>query len=94
MGFEKQTIDISVSSPDQLATSKFISTNNAQDGLEFNAEKAVYDLKDNTINAEGVPFIRVANVMIKPKNGKVIVRENANMDKLEDCTIVMNAFTK
>ncbi len=92
--FEKQTIDISVSSTDQLATSKFISTNPAQDGLEFNAERATYDLKDNTINAEGVPFIRVANVMIKPKDGKVIVRENANMDRLEDCTIIMNAFTK
>ena len=92
--FEAQTIKLSVSDASQLNSSKFISTNPLQDGLEFNATKATYDLKENTINAEGVPFIRVANVLIKPKDGKLTIRENANMDRLEDCVIIMNAFTK
>ncbi|MGB0524070.1 MAG: hypothetical protein ACPGJS_13965 [Flammeovirgaceae bacterium] len=92
--FEKQIIEISVGDTSQLTTSKFVSTNPAQEGLEFSANKAIYDLRDNTINAEGVPFIKVANVLIKPDGGKLQVSENAEMQELENATIVLNAFTK
>ncbi|MGB0522620.1 MAG: hypothetical protein ACPGJS_06655 [Flammeovirgaceae bacterium] len=74
--------------------SSFTSLNPRQDELEFTAKSAVYNQKDLTLNIDGVEGIRVANVLIMPDSGKVVVRENAEMDVLNNSTVIINSFTK
>lgn len=74
--------------------SSFTSLNPKQDELEFTAKSAIYDQKDLTLNIDGVEAIRVANVLIMPDEGKVVVRENAEMDVLNNSTVIINSFTK
>jgi hypothetical protein len=91
--FEKQEVDVKAEDNERQQY-KFVSTNPTQLGLEFDATRAIYDIKDIKLNIEGVNGITVGNVRIVPNEGKVVVRENADMDVLHKATIEMNQFTK
>jgi len=69
---------------------EFLSVNPAQDSLIFLADSAVYDLQDNMLDIEGVEFINVADAIIYPDDKYVGVRENADMEPLENSTILAN----
>ena len=91
---DQNTLVMSVDGDSDLGLGKFTSNNRRQDSLEIFASDAVYDLNEHILNLEGVPYITVANVRILPDSGKVLVRENAQIDELENATIEMNAFNK
>ncbi len=71
-----------------------ISTHPAQDSLMFSATKAIYNLKEYVINAEGVRFIRVADAAIFPYDGKVKIFKKAEIETLYNSKILANVTTK
>lgn len=78
----------------KLEGSQFISIHPDQDSLSFFAPKARYDLKKHIIYADGVRFFQVADVMIYPDSGKVVIEKNAKMRMLENAKIVASYITQ
>jgi len=72
----------------------YMSTHAGQDSLRFISPEMNYQLQDNTINAEKVEFIAVADARIKPHAGKVTVEEGAKMRKLEESVIIADTVDK
>lgn len=91
---DQNTLVMSVDGANDIGLGKFTSNNRRQDSLEIFASDAVYDLDEHILNLEGVPYITIANVRIIPDSGRVLVRENADIDEMENATIEMNAFNK
>jgi hypothetical protein len=79
--------------PDQpLEDSYFYTTRKDLDSLNFNAEKAVYDLKTQELRVSGIPFIIVADAKITPENNEVLILENAKIGTLKNTTIVLDTL--
>lgn len=77
------------SAEDELEkNSKFYSIHPEQDSLSFVVPKATYDIESYTINASEVPFIDVADARISPYEGNVVVMRDADMQVLENATLL------
>ncbi|MDZ7740269.1 MAG: hypothetical protein U5Q03_00465 [Bacteroidota bacterium] len=74
--------------------SEFISTRPDQDSLAFFSQKAVYDMQDYTIDAEGVKIIKVADAGIFPGDGRVRIYQDARMESLNDAYIIADTASK
>jgi hypothetical protein len=86
--------DFVIDTDESKAASNFFSVNELQDSLNFLAPKAIYDIKNTVIRANKVKFITVADSKITPDSGKVVIRERAKMDPLQNATIVSNYVTQ
>ncbi|MEI8202952.1 MAG: hypothetical protein WCH34_08070 [Bacteroidota bacterium] len=73
---------------------EIISTHPAQDSLRFRSTKAIYNLKDYIIDAQGVSVIRVADAAIFPENKEVTILRKAEMKQLQNAKIIANTDTK
>lgn len=89
-----QTIEARVGAGMGGITPEFLSTNVTQDSLKFESPKAVYSLKDYTLKAERIPYIDIADSRLFLKDGKVTIRENANMDELDSTKLIANRDDK
>ncbi len=76
---------------DEHGRNFFYSMHPQQDSLQFMAASGEYNLKDNTINAGGVPFIAVADTYIIPDSGKVSVAADATMKTLRNAKIMADS---
>ena len=74
--------------------SRYVSTAPGQDSLEWKSPLAKFDLDNFIIKAEKVDHIDVADAIVYPDSGKVIVRAEAKIDPLENAKIVANRITK
>ncbi len=74
--------------------SEFVSIHPLQDSLRFFAPLAIYSLKDYLIKAEQVDHIDVADAIIKPDKGNVVVERNAKMQTLRNAEIVADRTNK
>jgi hypothetical protein len=74
--------------------SEFISTHPKQDSLAFFSQKAVYDMIDYTISAEGVKIIKVADAAIYPGDGDVEILRDAALKTLNDAYIIADTASK
>lgn len=72
----------------------FVSTNPNQYGLSFSGEKANYNLETNLLKIEGVPEIKVADALIIPGDGLVVIEANAEMKPLEKVTIIADTLNR
>ena len=68
--------------------STFVSTHPDQDSISFIAKHANYSLKDYILYAKGVDSISVADAIIFPDSGKVVLNPNAIISTLENSTII------
>tara|TARA_B100001093_G_scaffold328588_1_gene313608 strand:+ start:60865 stop:65322 length:4458 start_codon:yes stop_codon:yes gene_type:complete len=68
--------------------STFVSTHPDQDSIFFNAQQANYSLKDYILNAQGVDSIEVADAVIFPDSGKIVLNPNAIISTLENSTVI------
>ncbi len=73
---------------DTLTGPRYTSLKPSQDSLNFVAPLAIYDYRNSLLNAQNVPYIRVADARIYPKEGNVVVRKNAEMETLSHAGIV------
>jgi len=78
----------------QLEGSKFISIHPDQDSLSFYSPAALYDLKSYIIYAKEVRFINVADAMIYPDSGNVVLEKKAKMRTLKNARILANFITQ
>ena len=72
----------------QIIGSFFVSYDKKQDSLYFISPQANYDYDKNTITAEKVDFINVADAMIIPYKGKVVIEEKAHIRILEHAKVI------
>ena len=72
----------------------FVSTNEAQYGLNFSGERANYNLETNLLKIEGVPEIKIADALIIPNGGLVEIEANAAMKPLEKATIIADTLNR
>jgi hypothetical protein len=75
-----------------LENSYFYTTRKELDSLNFNAEKAEYDLATQQLKVSGIPYIIVADAKITPENGEVLILENAKIGTLKNTTIVIDTL--
>jgi hypothetical protein len=75
-----------------LENSYFYTTKKELDSLNFNAEKAEYDIKTQQLKVSGIPYIVVADAKITPENNEVLILENAKIGQLKNTTIVLDTI--
>lgn len=83
---DKQTI-LLTKSP-RMASSYFISRRPDMDGLKFNSDKALFDIKEGIIYCENVPYIDVADSRVFPKDGKVNIGKDADIFTLQEAKLL------
>lgn len=84
----------STNSDMDLKGSQFISVHPKQDSLNFFSTSSIYNLNDNIIYSKGVKYFNVADALLYPDSGSVIVEKKAKMRTLENATIIANNVTK
>jgi len=75
-----------------IENSYFYTTRKDLDSLNFNAEKAEYDLKTQQLKVSGIPYIIVADARITPENNEVLILENAKIGTLKNTTIILDTL--
>ncbi|PCJ67755.1 MAG: hypothetical protein COA58_01060 [Bacteroidetes bacterium] len=80
---DAQTIELNKGPLLAQEKSYFISKKPDQQGLRFESTNALFDMKLGIIYAEKVPYIDVADSRVFPFDGKVELRENADMQRLK-----------
>ncbi|HNP95203.1 MAG TPA: hypothetical protein PKJ63_06225 [Cyclobacteriaceae bacterium] len=75
-----------------LENSYFYTTREELDSLNFNAEKAEYDIQTQQLRVSGIPYIVVADARITPQNNEILILENAKIGQLKNTTIVMDTL--
>ena len=73
---------------------EFVSIHPLQDSLRFYAPIANYSLKENIIKADKVKQIKVADALIIPDDGKVVVDKGAQIRTLNNATIIADTANK
>ena len=68
----------------------FFSTNNLHDTISFASLKGSYHLDQEFIEAENINYIRIADALIQPGSGKIIINRNAMIQELQNSVIALN----
>jgi hypothetical protein len=68
----------------------FFSTNNNTDTVSFSSWKGSYHLDQEYIEAENIDYIHIADALIQPDSGKVIINRRAKIKQIQNATIVLN----
>ena len=68
----------------------FTATNNLSDTISFTSLYARYNLDEEFIEAEKINYIRIADALIQPENGKIIIKRRAEIDKLRNALVAVN----
>ncbi|MDQ3190120.1 MAG: hypothetical protein M3Q58_00845 [Bacteroidota bacterium] len=92
-GGQKSTADASQNELD-LTGSQFISIHPKQDSLSYFSPRTRYDLKQNIIFSSDVKYFNVADAMIYPGDGEVVIEKKAKMRTLDSATIKANYITQ
>ncbi|WP_271711461.1 hypothetical protein [Marinigracilibium pacificum] len=77
-----------------IENSYFYTTRKDLDSLAFNATRAEYDINDLSLNVFGIPYIKVADAKVTPDENKLLIRENATLDRLYNATIVVDTLNE
>lgn len=77
-----------------LQGSEFISIHPDQDSLRFISTTATYNLRDYTLYAEDVKYLRVADAAIFPASRKITILPDAVMNTISDARILVNSVTR
>jgi hypothetical protein len=77
-----------------LQGSEFISIHPEQDSLRFISTTATYNLRDYTLYAEDVKYIRVADAAIFPADRRITILPEAKMKTISDAHILINTVTR
>ena len=89
---DKQTI-LLTKGP-KLAKSFFIARKPGMDGLKFDSDKALFDMKEGVIYAENVPYIDIADSRVFPKDGKVTIKKDADIIPLQNAKLLASRDNK
>ncbi len=87
----KQTINMTGDS-----TSFFVSTiyQDEEQDVSFRANKALYDIPKLMLSLEGVKNINSADASILPKEGKAIIKQNAEIQEFKEARVLIDTLNK
>lgn len=68
----------------------FFSTNNKADTISFSSGRGNYYLDKEVIEAENINYIPIADALIQPAEGKIIITRRAQIQQLDNALIAVN----
>ena len=68
----------------------FFATNNLSDTVAFSSWKGSYHLDQEYIEAENINYIHIADALIQPDSGKIIINRRAKIQQMTNASIVVN----
>ena len=68
----------------------FFATNNLSDTVAFSSWKGSYHLDQEYIEAENINYIHIADALIQPENGKIIINRRAKIQQMQNAIIALN----
>ena len=86
--------DFVINTEGREAVANFVSLRPEQDSLQFSAPRALYDVENQVLSCKKVPYIRVADALVLPDSGLVVIRKRAVMDVLKRAGILANEATR
>lgn len=78
---------------DVVEDNYFLSVDKKMDSLQFTSKASFYNVTKLNIQAEGVPYIMVADALITPDSSKVTINKEGILRNLQNATIVANQET-
>jgi hypothetical protein len=91
---DEKTIDFKSKIQDENTPSYLMSTRGSQDSLKFSTAFTTLDLKDYTLYSKKIPHIAVGDSHIFPDSQQVVIKENAEMQELNNAKILADTITK
>ena len=79
---------------DNLPGALFMSVHRSQDSLRFASTKAIYRLRDSTLTATEVEYVKVADALIFPDKNNITVGNLAQIKTLVNSEILANTDNK
>ncbi|MBI9053379.1 MAG: hypothetical protein JEY96_06145 [Bacteroidales bacterium] len=76
---------------DNLPGALYLSIHRSQDSLRFASTNAIYKLKDSTINATEVEYIKVADALVYPEEKDVTIGNLAEIKTLKNAEIIADS---
>jgi len=74
----------------KLEKPTFFATNIIKDTIAFTSWKGSYDLNHEIVTAENVNYIHIADALIQPENGKIIIERGARIRPLQNAVLAVN----
>jgi hypothetical protein len=68
----------------------FFSTNSLRDTVSFSSWKGSYHIQEEYIEAENINYIKIADALIQPENGKIIINKRAKIKPLQNALVAVN----
>ncbi|MGQ9621322.1 MAG: hypothetical protein ACUVTX_10120, partial [Bacteroidales bacterium] len=68
----------------------FFATNVIKDTIAFASWKASYDLNQETMQAENINYIHIADALIQPEDGKITIERGARIKTLQNAILAVN----
>ncbi len=90
--FDKKMVNMKMPDGGDIEDSYFYSTLPEHDSLHFNASEAVYDVNKQTLTVKGIPILKIADSEIYPDSGKMVILENANIQRLKNAVIKVDTI--
>lgn len=83
----KELLRVSLQAPEKPT---FKATNSLSDTISFTSLNARYHVDEEFIEAENINYIRIADALIQPENGKITIKRRAGIDKLRNALVAVN----
>ena len=74
----------------KLEKPTFFSTNSQSDTIRFSSWKGSYHLDEDYIEAEDINYLKIADALIQPENGKIIINKRAKIKPLQNSIVAVN----
>ncbi len=68
----------------------FLATNVINDTIAFSSWKGSYHLNEEYIEAENINYIHIADALIQPDKGKIIINRRAKIQQLQNAVVAVN----
>jgi len=68
----------------------FFATNNISDTVAFSSWKGSYHLDQEYIEAENINYIHIADALIQPENGRIVIKRRAKIEQMQNAIIALN----
>lgn len=68
----------------------FFATNAVRDTISFSSWKGTYHLDQEYIKAENINYIKIADALIQPDSGSMIINRRARIQQLQNALIAVN----
>ena len=90
----KRIVKMQVPEGEDIKNSYFYSTRLDQDSIAFNATEAIYSMDSLELHVEGVPEILIADARIIPAKNELYIKENAVINTLKNCQLVVDTLNE